>query len=351
MKRLKNYFFMIIFSFYCISCGSLYGMSADVKSNKKEVIIFDLDDTLIQVDEWKSYPSIVWKTFALKFFPWNLWTLLTLKSKRVADQYGNKRLPAKDSTAKNPHLAPGGGATSFCFYGLYGNDSEAFQTLVPEVLKITWQNAMFIPGAKTLLDYLEKKEYPIAYATNKDYTSYKHVAETLDKKYQGAFSRYPKLVLVTQPSEEALKKWSDEFAKKKNIPEGFSNLVHEVLAAKEDPLNHIYFANGYEKPEAEYYDRLKELLKSEPTETQITKFVFFDDKKINIENAEKKDIKGYTIKTVADIVAGLEDQKIIDPKRDEALYKQLAKEGIFGFIEQLTYYTKNQTGQKGQPTE
>jgi hypothetical protein len=51
-------------------------------------------------------------------------------------------------------------------------------------------------------------------------------------------------------------------------------------------------------------------LKSEPTETQITKFVFFDDKKINIENAEKKDIKGYTIKTVADIVAGLKIRKL-----------------------------------------
>jgi hypothetical protein len=93
------------------------------------------------------------------------------------------------------------------------------------------------------------------------------------------------------------------------------------------------------------------LFKNEIPEDQ--EFVFFDDKQINVEKAEEyAKIGGYTIKTVADIVAGLEDKKIISPTatEDADLYTQLERDGVFGFIKQIASYTiKNKTEQKEQP--
>jgi FMN phosphatase YigB (HAD superfamily) len=353
MNHHKNGLFKLIFSFL-IGCsiqnniifGMALGLGPDFtlkdsllneNSEQKPVIIFDLDDTLIDIDMWKAVPYYFWAAL-----PSNVGTLAFLKSKRIICSDGTKRYPAKNSK----DLAPGGAATSFGFYGLYGNDSEDFQKLVPEILDITWQNARFIPGIKTLLDHLQQKRYPIIYATNKDYTSYKHVAETMDKKYNNAFSKYPKFILVTQPDKKKLDRWLDD-ANKNKVSARFHSLIEEIHDAKEDESKRIYFAGGHEKPEAAYYEKLNELMMKYSLDKN--KLIFFDDKQINITSARSHGIDGYTIKTVADIVTGLEQEGIIDPKAesDKDLYMQLAKEGVFGFIKQITSYTaKNPTKQK-----
>ena len=110
MKQIKNYSFILIF-FALIGYGTQYNTLFGMESNQseKDAIVFDLDETLIDVDEWNAYRSILWQSL-----PWNFMTLLRLKSQRLPDKHGNKRWKAQNSE----DFAPGGGATSLGFYGL-----------------------------------------------------------------------------------------------------------------------------------------------------------------------------------------------------------------------------------------
>ncbi|RTL06887.1 HAD family hydrolase [Candidatus Dependentiae bacterium] len=293
---------------------------------QQQVIIFDLDDTLIQVN-LKAYLSIAWKAF-----PRNIGTLMFLKSSRAKDKYGNKRFKA----IKTDEFSPGGAATSFAFYGLYVNNDYHFQQLIPELLKAVWDNAVFMTGANTLLAYLKQKGYAIVYATNKDYTSYKHVAESMDAKYKNAFSMYPTCTLVTHPTKISLQKWKEQMNNQSNLPEEFKQLVNQIIEAKPDQQNNVYFADGFEKPQEEYYTRLISLLDSHNLADK--EYIFFDDKPVNIEKAKQKNIKGHVVKNVADIVKGLEKEGVLDPNNDRELYEQLEKEGVFGFIKKVSRY-------------
>lgn len=293
---------------------------------QKKVIIFDLDDTLITVNP-KAYFSIAWKAF-----PQNIGTLMFLKSNRSKDEYGNKRFKSTVSD----ELSPGGAATSFAFYGLYVNNNYHFQALIPELLKVVWDNAIFMTGANTLLSYLKAKGYPIVYATNKDYTSYKHVAVSMDAKYNNQFSAYPTFVLTTYPTEQKLNLWKEQVSTRSDLPENFKKLVNEIINVQSDKPKNVYFANGFEKPQEDYYKKLKNLLNDYNLADK--ECIFFDDKLINIEKAKEYTIKGHVINHVADIVKGLEKENILDPQNDRELYEKLEKEGVFGFVRKISSY-------------
>lgn len=304
---------------------NLFGMM--LKDNKpNKVLIFDLDDTLITVNP-KAYLSIAWKAF-----PKNISTLMFLKSSRSKDEYGNKRFKA----AVGDELSPGGGATSFAFYGLYVNNNYHFQAFIPELLKAVWDNAIFMTGANTLLSYLKAKGYPIVYATNKDYTSYKHVAVSMDAKYNNQFSAYPTFVLATHPTEQKLNLWKEQVSTRSDLPENFKKLVNEIINTQSDKAKNVYFADGFEKPQQEYYKKLNNLLND--YDLADKECIFFDDKLINIEKAKEYTIKGHVINNVADIVKGLEEEDILDPQNDCVLYEQLGKEGVFGFRKKIASY-------------
>lgn len=309
---------------------SIWFLAGDrIVGEVKPVVIFDLDDTLITVDSWKSYPAIIWRAF-----PWDMWSLISLKSNRVKDKHGHNRFRAAIDDEKGEQFGPGGGATSLAFCGLYVNNSSRFQKLVPEILSAVWDNAVFMPGAKTLLTYLKAQNYVIVYATNKDYTSYKHVKRELDKKYND-FSSFPQFTLVTQPEEEVLARWRYAVQTKSKIPLKFKQLVEEIVHQKEDDLaNNIYLVHQFEKPDNEYYLKLKELInknvpQKSPNALGDKSYIFFDDKEQNIAAAKNNGINGYTVKNISDIVRGLEKEGVINRQKDKTLYEQLGKEGIF----------------------
>lgn len=323
--------YMVSFKRLCLSLFfSIWFLAGDrIVGEAKPVMIFDLDDTLIAVNQWWSYPTIIWHAF-----PWDLWSLISLKSNRVKDNHGHNRFRAPIDDKKGEQFGPGGGATSLAFYGLYVNNSFRFQNLVTKILNAVWDNAVFMPGAKTLLTYLKAQDYVIVYATNKDYTSYKHVKREMDKKYND-FSSFPLFTLVTQPEKEVLERWRYAVQGKSKIPLKFKQLVEEIAYQKEDDLaNNIYVIHQFEKPDNEYYLKLKELInKKVPQKSSNAlgdkSYIFFDDKEQNIAAAKNNGINGYTVKNISDIVRGLEKEGIINRQKDKTLYEQLEKEGIF----------------------
>lgn len=290
------------------------------------ILAFDLDDTLIQYSPWHQ-AKIGWNVG-----PRNIPLLLKLKKLRKKDKtinFGRSHFQDKQGNA-----VPGGASLQMA---AIASQNPNLQPIIPTILKTTWENTRFKPGAQTLLNYLktdDNKNYPIWYATNKDRTSYNSVTKALDENYPKPiqFGYIPDKIFVVQPSKVYLQQNLEEpkSADSKELQE-YKALIESIRDSKKSST---IIHSKESKPNAAYYKKMV-------AEADGKKVIFFDDYEENAKQAGEttnNDIMGVHVKSIADIVNALEKLGILNRSTDAPLFHKLKRDGVFGYTQRFMSY-------------
>ncbi|HSC25106.1 MAG TPA: HAD family hydrolase [Candidatus Babeliales bacterium] len=249
--------------FIGILCSTV-GLSALTLTPENTVLIFDLDDVVIQKTFLHKlnivFGGIKKDTFNAISYLNALWN--------IKKEYKKDADGIKESLCDTNGNAINGLTFHFLYHAVRNPQLADYVAWLVETME---NSRCFIDGTKKILDYLKAKNYEIVFATNKDRISYDMTA----KAFGADFTDIPTKIFVAHPgNDESTITQIKDFANEPTTPSSYKEFAKKTLTVC--PTNIIFHAPS-KKPELAYYHYVAQVVNVDKN------MIFVDDKKTNSE--------------------------------------------------------------------